>query len=301
MVFLRLLRFPNLVVVALTQWLVATQILGKAYQAEGILPVLSSEELLLLILATVNLTSAGYVINDLLDYSIDMINRPERVIVGQKIKNGTVRWIIATHFFLGFAFSTLLAFQKDELEWLWLYPAFSILLGVYPRHIKTKPFAGNLFIALCCAGTAGLVWLAERDAWQQLSSLKADQVSFIILLFMVYAFLATWIREIVKDFEDYEGDTQLGRLTMPVYLGVENAKKVVLAVSIMLAVTLLSSLLGTLFQLPIAVVSLCLIFGVVMLTFQFFRASRVRQYHLLSQQWKFFLIGGLILLFLYKV
>ncbi len=304
MTILRLLRFPNLVVVALTQWLVASQILGKAYAQEGVIAVLQPEELWLLIFATVCLTAAGYVINDLLDYPIDMINRPERVVVGQRISEGTVKWLVASLVFTGFFSSLLLAFIKDELVWLWLYPLFALLLGYYPRFLKTKPFAGNLFIAFSCAGTAGLIWLAERSSWRLLSESKMDQVGFIILLFIGYAFLATWIREIIKDFEDLFGDTRLGRNTLPAYLGIAKAKQFVLALNVLLIITLgygLTPWSASFFQIPVAAVSACLIIGIVFLMTRMIQASQPKQYYRLSQQWKYFLLGGLLLLFLYKI
>jgi 4-hydroxybenzoate polyprenyltransferase len=304
MTLLRLVRFPNLLVVALTQWLVAEWVLGKAYEQQSVKAVLVGEELWLLILATVCLTAAGYVLNDLLDYSIDMINRPERVIVGKRITSGTVRWIAACFFFVGFGFSLLLAFKKQELEWLWLYPGFGILLGMYPPYLKTKPFLGNLFIAFCCAGTAGLVWLAERTAWQQLDTAAAKQVTSILVLFMAYAFLATWIREIVKDFEDYEGDAYLGRITVPVYLGQKKGKQLVLGLTVLLALALLSGGIpwqSSSTQAPVIVAIVVLILLLLYLTLQFFKAREARHYHRLSQYWKLFLLGGLILLFLYQI
>lgn len=304
MTILRLVRFPNLVVVALTQWLVANQILGKAYAQEGIKAVLQPEELWLLIFATVCLTAAGYVINDLLDYPIDMINRPDRVIVGEKLSEGTVKWLVAGLVFTAFFSSLLLAFIKEELGWLWLFPLFTFLLGYYPRVLKTMPFAGNLFIAFSCAGTAGLIWLAERNAWRLLSESTMDQVGFIILLFMGYAFLATWVREIIKDFEDLFGDIRLGRNTLPAYLGVVKAKQFVLVLNVLLIITLGYGLIpwsASFFQIPVAVVSACLIIGIVFLVVRMFQASEPKHYYLLSKQWKFFLLGGLLLLFLYKI
>jgi len=303
MVILRLLRFPNLLVVTLTQWLVASQILGKAYAQEGVIAVLRPEELLLLVFATVCLTATGYVINDLLDYPIDMINRPERVIVGEKISQGTVKWLIASLIFTGFSASLFLAFLKEELAWLWLFPFFALLLGYYPRVLKTRPFAGNLFIAFSCAGTAGLIWLAERNSWGLLGEAKQEQVAFIILLFMGYAFLATWIREIIKDLEDLIGDTQSGRNTLPVFLGIAKSKRFVLALNVLLIMTLGYGLIpwGSFFQIPVATTSACLIVAIVLLMKKTMDANQPKDYHRLSQQWKFFLLGGLLLLFLYKI
>ncbi|WP_367393174.1 UbiA family prenyltransferase [Lewinella sp. LCG006] len=278
--------------------------LGKAYIQEGIEAVLRPEELLLLIFATLCLTGAGYVINDLLDYPIDMINRPERVIVGKRISEGTVKWLVASLMFMGFFASLLLAFLKEELAWLWLFPLFALLLGYYPKYLKTRPFAGNLFIALSCAGTAGLIWLAERNAWCLLSEHAQAKVGFIILLFMLYAFLATWIREIVKDFEDLSGDIRLGRNTLPAYLGLASSKRFVIVLNTLLIITLGYGLIPwkySFFQVPVAAVSACLIIAVFVLMKRLLSASNPQHYYQLSQQWKYFLLGGLLLLFLYKV
>ena len=82
---LRLIRFPNLVVVAITQWLIANRVLGQAYQQENIAPILSSTELGLLIFATVAVAAIGYIVNDLKDLPVDLINRPDKVIIGKQI------------------------------------------------------------------------------------------------------------------------------------------------------------------------------------------------------------------------
>lgn len=302
--FLRLLRFPNLVVVALTQWLISSQIFRAAYQQGGITAVLCAEELLLLILATICLTASGYVVNDLIDYPIDLINRPEKLVVGKVIAVKSVYWIIALLSLTGFGFALTLALLKDELAWLWLFPVFTILLILYPSYLKTRPFLGNLFISFCCAGTAGLVWLAERSSWSELSSEQAKQTAFILLLFMGYAFLATWIRELIKDLEDMRGDQALGRQTFPVRFGKKSTKIFIFCLSALLIIGLIFGILqgvGGPYQVNIAIISFVLICGVFGLAWLLYKAQEVRAFHRLSQLWKFFLLGGLVLLFCYKV
>ncbi|PSR14879.1 MAG: hypothetical protein DA408_05435 [Bacteroidetes bacterium] len=304
MIFLRLIRFPNLLVVALTQWLVASHILGMAFQQAGLASTLASFELWLLIGATVSLTAAGYAYNDLLDYPIDMINRSDKVIVGKQISTSSVCWIIAVLTFTGFFSSLMLAFLQKEVSWLWLYPLFACLLAWYPRFFKTRPFAGNLLIAGCCAGVTGLVWLAERRVWQLLPDPFLAQVTYILVLFMVYAFLATWIREIIKDLEDRKGDQELGRQTLPVYWGVGGAKIVAWVLSLVLGLFLCSGILqlsAMNYQLPIAVLSFCLLVWLVILSRQLQQSNSPQMYHTISTQWKFFLLGGLLLLFFFKI
>jgi 4-hydroxybenzoate polyprenyltransferase len=304
MQFLRLIRFPNLLVIGLTQWLVAARIFGQAYAKTGQAPVLNTLELSLLIGGTLALCAAGYIINDLLDQDIDQINRPRRVVVHHRISLGTVRWLVACFTILGFILSLLLALLKQELDWLWLYPVFALLLGLYPNWLKMRPFLGNLFIAFCCAGVAGLIWLAERAAWLQLPAREARYCAEIMLLFMAYAFLATWIRELVKDLEDQQGDAELGRRTLPVYWGTERTKKLLhLLAGLLAAALLMGVLLGWegLLHLPVFACSMALLVWLLVLQVQLQRAESSRQYHGLSQQWKFYLLGGLLLLFIYQI
>jgi len=48
----------------------------------------------------------------------------------------------------------------------------------------------------------------------------------IILVFGGFSFFTTWIREIVKDIEDLEGDNRMGYKTMPVVVGIPISKMV---------------------------------------------------------------------------
>ncbi len=298
---LRLIRLPNLLVVALTQWLVAQQVLGTALARHGLSSVLDSTDLALIIVATVCLTAAGYVVNDLFDYPIDLINRPNRVIVGQRMNKGTVRWVAAVFGFVGFIASLMLALQKQELDWLWLYPFFGILLALYPQHLKTRPFAGNLFIALSCAGTAGLIWLAERSTWAALAPPAKSYTAYIITLFMVYAALATWIREIVKDLEDVRGDGRMGRRTLPVVWGMRPAKHWIWALSAVLVAALLANAVLAYQQPWVMACTLGIVVWIGYLSAALARAKWTGDFHRLSQHWKFLMLGGLVLLGLFEV
>lgn len=301
---LRIIRAPNLAVVALTQWLVASHIFGSTFLSLGMVPDLDFVHVVLLIGATVSICAAGYIINDLLDHAIDAINKPERLIVGKLLSESTVKWLGACFILLGFVLSLTLALLKDELAWLWLYPFFTVLLGYYPHWFKMRPFAGNLLVSGCCAGVAGLVWLAERASWSVLPNPQRTNIMLILLLFMAYAFLATWIREIIKDLEDNRGDSIIGRRTLPVHWGVQKTKHLAQFLSTGLLILLLS---GPLFgddlfrHLPVTAVSIALAVWVLLLMQYLQKSNTVAHYHTLSRHWKFFLLGGLLLLFLFQI
>ena len=299
---LRLIRFPNLLVVGLTQWLIARQILGQAFQEENIAPVLSMTELGLLIFATICVTALGYVVNDISDYEIDLINKPDKIILGRLIERKYAYQLSYLLAGLSLTASLYIAIRLNEMEWIWLYPVFTGLLLAYPAGLKRSPIAGNVFVALACAATAGLIWLGERKSWQLLSSTGQEQTAQLIVLFMLYAFIATWIREIVKDLEDKEGDQRQGRRSLAIRWG-DTAAKIttgVLSFILLLALLGICSLpvyqdLNIIGKLLIPVLSLLIIF----LNWRIRSAQASPDYHQLSQQWKYFLLGGLSILLCY--
>jgi len=83
--FLRLIRYQNLIMLALMQLILHFGFLKKQ------LPVLalSDWQFLLLVLSTICIAGGGYLINDVFDKSIDKINKPEKVIIDKHISETT--------------------------------------------------------------------------------------------------------------------------------------------------------------------------------------------------------------------
>jgi len=73
-------RVPNLLIIAYTQFTTAWFLM--AIPKEQILTI----DFLLLIVSTGMIGAAGYIINDYFDQKIDMINRPEQVVVGTELR-----------------------------------------------------------------------------------------------------------------------------------------------------------------------------------------------------------------------
>jgi len=298
----RITRFPNLVVITVTQWLVAVSIIGSSAVENGINTALNHQELILLMLATLSISAAAYCINDVLDYQIDIINHPKKVIVNKLISISTVYWLIMVFTIFGFICALILALEKGELKFLWLYPFFTLLLGGYSRIFKVRPFVGNLLIASSCAGVAGLIWLAERSTWSALPEDIKTNITYLLIIFMLYAFLATWIREIVKDLEDYHGDRVGGRKTLPITYSIFTAKIIIHFLAILLGTALAIYTFvweSSDFSSPVFVLTILLLILLFYMQGLLIYAKQQDEYHRLSRFWKYFMLGGLVLLFLY--
>lgn len=298
---LRLIRLPNLLVVALTQVLIYYRVVLSAYADVGVEPVMNTTLFILLVAVTMVVTAGGYVINDILDARSDMINRPGKNKVYQ-IGLDNVRWLYIGLIILGFGISFFLALELGERKLIWLYPLMVSLLALYSTYIKPIPFAGNLLVSIYCAGVPALIALAERSQLNQLHLHDVDVANTtwqIIGVYCLFAFVATLLRELVKDIEDIHGDRVIGRRTIPVLWGVSISRSLSIALSMLiLAAVSIPVVMGwpafshPLILMFMAVLSLSTLYFV----YRLVRSEEPRDFGQISTQLKLFLLAGLGLL-----
>lgn len=213
---------PNLIVVAITQVL-----LGIILYSFIPFRSLSGWTFGLLILTTIFIAAAGYVINDIYDSEIDLINKPQKVVVGKSIPLRKAYQHYWTIVFLGFGIALYLAGSIHDFKQLLIYPFATLLLWAYAKYFKKSFIIGNLIIAAYCAFVPGIILYAERLGFNSLS--EKSSTSFILNIFMSYAvmaFLTTAWREVIKDMEDITGDQAHGAQTLPVLYGLSLSQKV---------------------------------------------------------------------------
>ena len=304
---LRLVRFPNLLIVALTQYLLYYELLLPAFRQYSLQPALDDEHFSLLVAVTLLISAGGYVINDIVDFRIDLINRPDTVVINRQVRVQSAYWLYFCFNLLGFLISLYLSFHIECIPLANLFPLAVILLFVYSTYLKSRPIVGNLLIALFCAGVAGIVWFAEREPFQQLleqAPAIAGRLGGIISWYMAFAFLSTMFREIVKDMEDVQGDVGANCRTIPVRWGIRVAKGIAAAFGLGLAVFLIYLPLGSP-ELFTRTSLVFLVFGILLPLFLaliwVFRAHEKEQFHRLSQLTKFVMLSGLGLLLLLAI
>lgn len=161
---------------------------------------LSSFDFWMLSLTTMLMAACGYVINDYYDASIDKINKPVRWIAGNSWKLSTVRNLYFVLVGIGAVLAVWLAFRLELVTWLFLYPFAVIGLWVYSFKLKCSPVIGNFWVASFCAAVVVIVAMPD---W------LLDNRSIIpneLWIYVVFAFISTWFREVIKDLEDENGD-----------------------------------------------------------------------------------------------
>jgi 4-hydroxybenzoate polyprenyltransferase len=227
--FFRLVRWPNLLFIALTQSLFYFCILIPSfYQGNPVHEnILRLEDFVLLSLSSVLIAAAGYIINDYFDLNIDRVNKPEKVVVEKIIKR---RWAIIWHLVLSGIGIAIGFYLSWKLRNFFIGPSNTIcvlLLWFYSTTFKKKLLIGNVIISLLTAWVIGVLYLCEFRLHRFVDPEFHGALSRVYKFAVVYAsfaFIISLVREVIKDMEDMEGDARYGRRTMPLVWGLNAAK-----------------------------------------------------------------------------
>ena len=232
-----ILRGRNLLIVAATQYLVRFFAVIPALRQAGLSPALPELQFFLLVLDTVLIAAAGYVVNDLLDAPADAINKPGKNLLAGK----RYGWLLYSLLVLaGLAMALYLAFFVGKPLLVLIYPAATLGLWWYSRDLKHRPLAGNFTVALFCGLVIAIVLFAERESLASLPRGLALRLWIIAGGYAWFAFLTTLLREIAKDAEDREGDRLAGSRTLATTRGLNAVRNWMLASAILILLSLLA-------------------------------------------------------------
>jgi len=236
--FFRLIRYPNLIFIALTQVMFQYCIYEPIYN--GQVPRNDLFQFILLVLASVFIAAAGNIINDYFDMNIDRINKPQKMIIGKYINR---RWALVWHLVLSVLGVLLTAVAVNPFSRWYLVVAniaCVLLLWFYSVKFKKEILIGNIVISVLTAWTIMIIFLSKFSFSDAFGNGQADQLKLFrfAVLYAGFAFMISLVREAIKDMEDIAGDQKYGCNTMPIVWGI-NATKVYIAVWLTLLMALL--------------------------------------------------------------
>jgi len=225
--FFKLVRWPNLLITALTMCLVW----------HCIMSVPSTLAFTLLVIAMVLIQAGGYIINDIFDMDIDAFNKPEKRLVGIIFTERQANLYYIALTIIGLGCGLAASIMANGRNFYTIFAALILLacfLYSYSSRYKKELVIGNLIVSLSVAFAVFLPWL-----FQVLSMLGNQEMLLenqewmhvtlhIVLIYTVFAFLMTLIREIVKDMEDMKGDGRSHCRTIPIVWGVNAAQIIVI-------------------------------------------------------------------------
>jgi 4-hydroxybenzoate polyprenyltransferase len=226
--FFRLIRYPNLFFIALTQLLFYFTIVVPAFNDFGLQDPLGVEGLAILVAASILIAAGGYIINDYFDLNIDMVNKPDKLVVGTFIRR---RWAILWH--LGFSIAGILLSVVVSMRIQNPMPALFnsatvLLLWFYSTTFKKQLLVGNVVISLLTGWVVLVLYVSVNPIGlhpPDSALFKAlSRVYKFAVLYGGFAFIISLVREVIKDMEDLEGDAKYGCRTMPIAWGIPSSK-----------------------------------------------------------------------------
>lgn len=257
----------------LMQYFIVSQLLGYGF-LEGGMQLL---EFSLLVMATLLISIGGYIINDIFDVNADSINKPGINLIGNLISEKaatSLYWITTVS---GVLLGTLTSYLINQINFAIIFFLSAGLLWFYSQKYSCQPIVGNIVISVLSALSFGIVWLFEFYSLSSNAFIFTEVqpafkiVNRIVFIYVTFAFSLTWLRETIKDIEDYKGDNRFGCRTLPVVYGISVSK---------------------IFGLILSIIILLLL---VYIQWYFFRTGYLFQFY-----W-FFVVDVLLLVILYKL
>ncbi len=249
---------------------------------------LTDSRFLMLCLATVLSAAGGYIINDYIDIKLDLINKPDKVVVGQQISR---RWSMFWH--LTFNMIAVISGFMTGLKVGISVAVAAILLWVYSVSLKRTFLAGNILVALMSSFVIFI--LAIYNTQTNLP---------LIICYSLFAFVLSLIREIIKDTEDMRGDGRFDCKTIPIVIGIRQTKRVLLysTLIMILSVMMFAALAIPSFHftsgLSAFALFVYLIIAVILplciLAFRITKADTTRDFSLLSSYTKLIMVAGML-------
>ena len=241
--YLQLLRVGNLTFVAILLYVMEKWVATPLLQREQFGELMPWWILTLLIVSVVGIAAGGYVINDYFDVKIDRINRPDNLVVTRIISRDAAMNLFYGLTAVGVIAGTVVAWWAHSWTLLFTYIVIPGLLWFYSASYKRMFLVGNLVVAFASAIVPLLVAIANADYLHHLyqNALAYSPIVGELYVwtggFAAFAFLLTWVREIVKDIEDIEGDREMECRTLPIVWGDKVAK--IIATLLLMAIAIL--------------------------------------------------------------
>ena len=303
MKYLNLIRWKNLLMIALVQILIKYALFEPFLKTTNLSITLNWFGFSLLVLATVCLAAAGNIINDINDIEIDLINKPDKVLIGKSISEKIAYNLFIIFNVIGVGIGFYLSNLIGHSGFSALFIVVSALLYLYATYLKQMLLVGNIVISLLVALSIIIVGIYELLPAITPENQPTQSTFFEILRdYAGFAFLINLIREITKDIEDVDGDHRAGRSTLAIAIGRERAGKVLFVLMIIPILAVLYYLTKNLYKHQEAVIYfLVLVIGpLIFLCIKSFTAEKKKDFHNISRLLKLVMLFGMLSLLLYK-
>ncbi len=201
------------------------------------------------------LAAAGNIINDYFDLRVDRINKPHRIVIDRYVKRRIAMVAHITMNSLAVLIGLYISWKFQSIPLLVIPFFIAGSLWYYSLDFKKQFLTGNLAVAILaglfpmCVGLLEItqltdVYLGDMEKFYIENQIEGNSSEFFIqiwtwmLFYAGFAFMLNFIREIQKDMEDREGDSQAGYKTLAIIWS-EKKTKSLLAALIIVSIAIL--------------------------------------------------------------
>lgn len=298
--YLKLIRYPNLIFIALTQLIIKYGL----FHPFKIDITLNGFGFALLVVATVCIAAGGYIINDIYDVEIDRINKPNKVLIGKKITEKSANRLYIILNIIGVGIGFYLSNIIDKPAFSALFIIISALLYLYASYLKGMLLIGNLVVSSLVAMSVIIVGLFDLLPAITAQNQGTQSVIFSIVLdYSLFAFFLNFIREIVKDIQDINGDKNYGMNTLPISIGRKRATLTVFILGCIAVVGIVYYMYTYLYENQIATLYFLFLILAPLLYFciKSWSADTAKEYNMLSLLLKIIMFLGVCSILIYQI
>ena len=303
--FVQLIRIKNISIILLIQLLIKFFLINIFLDEY----TLNNYNFILYLFSLLLIVSAGYIINDIYDVTADKINKPKKIIVEEKIKKRTLYNIYISFNIIALILILYVGFTIKKPLFSLIYLYMIISLWRYSKRNKYKFLIGNIQVALLTSLSILNLIIFDLIPVGIIKDNGSLMISKIITIYALFAFITTFIREIIKDIEDIKGDTEMNSNTIPIKLGVKKTKYIAIFI-IFLIISFIGyfqyfqySILRSIFEYEItiwgvnnyAVLYICLIqFLLIVISIKTYYANKKSDFYFISMLIKIIMTIGIL-------
>lgn len=271
-------RGYNILLLALAQYLAAIYMLDGSRSLSA---VFFDYKLMFIVLSSATAIAAGYIINNFYDRKKDFINRPQKAMIDSMVSDRTKLLVVAITATLALGMASLVSYRA-----LLFFGAYIVAMCLYSAFLRRFTILSNMVSAFLVVTPFLAITIYYRSF---------DTVIFVQAIFLL---LILFAKKIAKDLKSIQGDLTANLKTIPVRYGVHRSKKLFNA----LLFLTMSVALFIVFRYPIGKmiyffilsILIALVLGIFM-----FRAKSSRQYWLIDNAFKMWIVIGVCSLALY--
>lgn len=226
--FLKLIRWPNLLLIIATPFIIKYTLLAPFH-----VPItLNWFGVSLLAIATASIAAAGYIIKAIYNLKADQINQPDHVIIGKHISVKKANKL----FFIFNIIGVLIGFYLANIIG---HPSFSVLFILASALLYANASSLNKYLLaspliLSILSGLSVTAIAFFDLFPAINTQNGVTVTTFFSIIIDYAILISilcFIRELVLSQLHCDGDHKLKTKSLPLVLGKERTNRVILVLT----------------------------------------------------------------------